>query len=299
MTQSIDAVREFWDANPCGSATSNQDARRDYFREIEEYRYESEWHIPLVARFPEFHGKDVLEIGCGLGTDGLQFARHGARYTGVDLSPRSVELAREHFQLFGADGEFHVVNAESLPFESGSFDHVYSFGVIHHSPDVEAIVREIHRVLRPGGTFCVMVYNATSVNYVLEIMFLRKAFRLLLYPKHAPALLSRVLGFDRRKLETHRRLLLERPKMTKEEWISMNTDGPECPLARVYSAREALELFRDFDGVATQAWYFNESHWPVVGKRLPEQVRRELGRRFGWHRVVTGTKPAALSAPTP
>lgn len=296
MTQSIEAVREFWDANPCGSEASRADDRREYFDEIRRKRFASEWHIPLVARFDEFAGKDVLEIGCGLGTDGLEFARNGARYTGVDLSPRSIELAREHFELFRASGEFRVADAERLPFADGSFDHVYSFGVIHHSPDIEAIVREIERVLRPAGTFTVMVYNESSINYRIEIMVLRKLFRLALYPRAAPGVLSRVLGVDRAKLDEHRRLLLERRRVSREEWISMNTDGPECPLARVYSARAALALFRGFEDIRTDVWFFNEAHWPLVGRLVPEELRRRLGRRFGWHRMIYGRKPGAPAA---
>ena len=73
----------------------------------------------------------------------------------------------------------------------------------------------------------------------------------------------------------------------------MNTDGPECPLARVYSARGALELFRDFEDVRTDVWFFNEAHWPLVGRLLPDDIRRRLGRRFGWHRMVYGRKPVA------
>ena len=291
----VDAVREFWDAHPCNSALSERDDRRAYFEEIARKRYSLESHIPLVARFEDFAGKDVLEIGCGVGTDGLQFARHGARYVGVDLSPNSVALAREHFELFGVDGELEVADAERLPFEDERFDHVYSFGVIHHSPDTPAIVRQIHRVLRPGGTFCVMVYNRDSVNFWIEIMFLRRLFRVLLYARAAPRVLG-ALGLDREKLERHRALMLQKRGASRDEWVSMNTDGPDCPLARVYSAEEVQQLFHAFADVRSEAWFFNEQHWPVIGRLLPARLRTALGRRWGWHRVVVGRKPAAPAA---
>lgn len=288
----IDDVRAFWDSNPCGHQLSQEDERRAYFAELERKRYALEWHIPVVARFGEHRDRDVLEIGCGMGSDAIQFGRAGARYTGVDLTPAGIETTRERFALEGIEGRFVVSNAERLPFDDASFDHVYSFGVIHHSPDTEAIVREMARVLRPGGTATVMIYNRSSINYYVEIMFLRRVFRQLLRPGFMPAMLAALTGFDRWKLEGHRQAMLERPHMTKAEWISMNTDGPHCPLAKVYGRRDALELFAPFDEVRTEAWHFDHTHWPVVGRLMPAALRRWLGRRWGWHRMVFARKAA-------
>ena len=144
----------------------------------------------------------MVEIGCGLGTDGIEFAKRGANYIGVDLTPKSVELTQERFQVFGVPGRFEVANAETgLPFPDASVDHVYSFGVIHHSPTPEKIVGEIYRILRPGGTFTVMLYNRNSINYYIEIMFLRRLFRWCLLPKFMPRLISSATGFDLWKLK--------------------------------------------------------------------------------------------------
>jgi ubiquinone/menaquinone biosynthesis C-methylase UbiE len=153
MSTKIEQVKDFWDAHPCESTLSEQRERSVYFTEIQCKRYQLESHIPILAKFDQFRNRDVLEIGCGIGCDGLQFARNGARYVGVDLSPKSVQHAREQFELFGTSGRFEVMNAAKLDFASAAFDHVYSFGVIHHSPDTDAIVREIYRVFKPGGTF--------------------------------------------------------------------------------------------------------------------------------------------------
>jgi SAM-dependent methyltransferase len=292
MNATIQTVREFWDDNPCQSDLSAADDRRRYFEEISQKRYGGrEWHVPTVARFGEFAGKDVLEIGCGIATDGLEFARRGARYVGVDLTPRAIEHARERFGLFGVPGRFEVTNAEEpLPFPDNSFDHIYSFGVIHHSPTPERIVREMHRVLRPGGTFTVMLYNRSSINYYVEIMFLRKVFRWLLVPRFMPALLSRLTGFDQWKLEGHREALVGRGKLTHEQWVSMNTDGPHCPLAAVYNHAEAAELFHAFNDVRQEAWEFNVDHWPFVRRVIPLGLERTLGRWWGWHRMINGVK---------
>jgi ubiquinone/menaquinone biosynthesis C-methylase UbiE len=291
MTQTpIREVKEFWNSNPCQSDLSQAQNRRKYFEEIAQRRYgRREWYVPEVARFANYRDKKVLEIGCSIATDGLEFAKQGADYTGIDLTPASIEIARERFELFDVPGQFEVVNAEDrLPFADASFDHVYSWGVIHHSPKPERIVSEIYRVLRPGGTFTVMLYNRSSINYYIEIMCLRKLLRYLLRPKFMPALLARVTGFDRWKLEGHRDALTK--TLTHDEWVSMNTDGPFCPLARVYNRREAALLFGAFQNVKQELWEFNVDHWPYVRRLIPVSVEKWLGRRWGWSRVISGRK---------
>jgi ubiquinone/menaquinone biosynthesis C-methylase UbiE len=290
MDANISNVKDFWDSSPCQSKLSQAKDRRRYFEEISRKRFQGrEWHVPTVARFDAFCGKTVVEIGCGVGTDGIEFARNGANYIGVDLTPNSVELTRERFQVFGVPGRFEVANAEEgLPFPDASVDHVYSFGVIHHSPAPDKIIREIYRILKSGGTFTVMLYNRNSINYYIEIMFLRKIFRWCLLPKFIPGLLAGITGFDRWKLEGHREML--KKKISKEQWISMNTDGPFCPLASVYDHSEAAALFGDFDSVRQEVWEFNVDHWPFIRRVMPDSVVRWIGRRWGWHRMIYGKK---------
>jgi SAM-dependent methyltransferase len=292
-TAAISAVRAFWDSNPCQAALSAAEERRQYFEEISQKRYGGrEWHIPIVAKFGAFAGKRVLEIGCGIATDGLEFARHGADYVGVDLTPRAVELARERFAIFEMPGRFEMVNAEQdLPFPDGSFDHVYSFGVIHHSPAPERIVGEIFRVLKPGGTFTVMLYNRTSINYYVEIMFVRKLLRWTLLPRFMPGVIAAITGFDRWKLEGHREILVKKGRVSKADWVSMNTDGPFCPLARVYGWSDGGALFRSFREVRQEVWEFNVDHWPFFRTLIPDWLAKGLGRRWGWHRMIYGVRP--------
>ena len=137
-----------------------------------------------------------------------------------------------------------------------------------------------------------MLYNRTSINYYIEIMFMRKLFRQLLLPKFMPGLLSKLTGFDRWKLEGHRDVFIKKGKMTKIEWISINTDGPFCPLADVYDEKQAAALFKDFADLKQEAWEFNREHWSFLGKLIPVKVERALGRRWGWHRMIYGKKPA-------
>jgi ubiquinone/menaquinone biosynthesis C-methylase UbiE len=291
MNTTISDVKGFWDSNPCQSDLSEAQDRRRYFEEISTNRFgKREWHVPIVAAFHNYRGKDVLEVGCSIATDGLEFAKNGANYTGIDLTPNAIEMARERFQLFGVSGRFEVANAEErIPFPDETFDHIYSFGVIHHSPVPEKIVREIHRVLRKDGTCTVMLYNRSSINYYVEIMFLRKLFRHLLRPKWMPGVLAKITGFDRWKLEGHRETLSK--KLTHEQWVSMNTDGPYCPLAKVYKHAEAAALFSDFADVRQEVWEFNVDHWPALSNVLPKSAERWIGRRWGWHRMIYARKP--------
>ena len=169
-------VRAFWQEHPCGSKFSDAEiGTREFFDRVEAHRYEKEWHIPVAAQFASTRGLKVLEIGCGVGTDGLQFARGGATYTGVDLTEAAVGLARNNFASAGIAGEFRMSDAENLDFADESFDVVYSHGVLHHTPDIEAAVREIHRVLKPGGRAIVMLYHRGSYNYRIGIRVLRRA----------------------------------------------------------------------------------------------------------------------------
>jgi len=269
----IEEVREFWQQNPCGHETSHAEDRLEYFLGLERYRYSAAPWIREAAAFEQFRDRRVLEIGCGLGTDGAQFAKAGADYTGVDLTETAVSLARENFEVRGLHGELVVANAERLPFADASFDHVYSFGV------------------KRDGTITVMLYNRTSVNYYLEIMVLRRLGRALLRPEFAPGVLAKLLKLSRAKLEGHRRQLLRIPHPTPEQWVSMNTDGPDCPLARVYSSREAKALFASFLDVRTDVYMFDRTHWPYLGSLMSDSVADAIGRRVGWNRMVYATKP--------
>lgn len=156
-------VQQFWDETPCGSKHAEApEGSRSFFEQVERRRYELEPFIPTYADFEGACGETVLEVGVGLGTDLAQFARAGALVSGVDFSERSVELARRRLALEGLPGEVLVGDAENLPFPDAAFDRVYSWGVLHHTPDTARAAREIVRVLRPGGRLCVMLYARRS-----------------------------------------------------------------------------------------------------------------------------------------
>jgi ubiquinone/menaquinone biosynthesis C-methylase UbiE len=162
-------VRRFWEMTPCGSEDATApEGTRDYYTQVERYRYERE---PFIRRFAEFestHNLQVLEIGVGLGTDHLQFARAGARLHGIDLTERGVELVRARLALEELSSDLRVADAEALPFADDTFDVVYSWGVLHHTPDTARAISEAVRVSRPGGRICIMVYSRHAwVSYGL------------------------------------------------------------------------------------------------------------------------------------
>lgn len=162
-------VRSFWSRTPCGSwdATAPE-GTAEYFSQIEARRYELEPFIRRFAAFRSTRGQSVLEIGVGLGTDHVQFARAGARLHGIDLTQRGVELVGRRLELEGLSSDLRVADAETLPFADDSFDYVYSWGVLHHTPDTPKAVAEAIRVLRPGGRLCVMLYSRHAwVSYGL------------------------------------------------------------------------------------------------------------------------------------
>lgn len=156
-------VRAHWEADPCGAKTARAPAgSAEFYREVEEWRYRAEPFIPAFARFAECGGRDVLEVGVGLGTDFVRFARAGARVVGVDLTAKAVEMTRERLALEGLDGTVLVADAEALPFADAAFDVVYSYGVLHHTPDTRKALDEVRRVLRPGGEARIMLYSRRS-----------------------------------------------------------------------------------------------------------------------------------------
>jgi SAM-dependent methyltransferase len=162
----ISRVREFWNARPCNIRHSPRTiGERAYFDEVEMRKYFVEPHIPRFAEFERWKGKKVLEIGCGIGTETVSFARAGAQVVAVDLSDRSLEIARRRLQIYGLDDvklvECDVEHLqERLPVEG--YDLVYAFGVLHHTPDPDAALRQIRPYVSPSGSLKLMLYHRYS-----------------------------------------------------------------------------------------------------------------------------------------
>jgi 2-polyprenyl-3-methyl-5-hydroxy-6-metoxy-1,4-benzoquinol methylase len=266
----ISKVSEFWNARPCNIRHSPQPVgTREYFDEVEARKYFVEPHIPRFADFARWKGKKVLEIGCGIGTDTINFARAGAEVTAVDLTEKSLELARQRAKVFGVENQIHFIQAnaevlsQKVPVQS--YDLVYSFGVIHHTPNPDQVLEEIRKYMGPDSTLKVMVYHRWSWK-VLWILF----------------------GYGKGQF------------WKLDQVVARYAEAQEgCPVAYNYSRKSgrrwlASHGFRTTDTLVDhifpysipeygeyrykKVWYFR---W------MPEALFRTLERCFGWHLCLT------------
>lgn len=158
-----EAVHEFWNENSCGEQLYlKSEDQKGYAHQLEE-RYRLEPYIPAFAEFSTSSGKHVLEVGVGLGADHQSFAQAGAVMHGVDLTDRAIDHTKRRFEILDLKSELTVGDAENLPFEKNQFDIVYSWGVLHHSPDTQKAIQEVLKVLKPGGSARVMIYYKYSL----------------------------------------------------------------------------------------------------------------------------------------
>lgn len=260
-------AREQWGQDPCGAEYDRQHelGTREFFDSVERHRYNeyAPW-MPGLMEFDHYRGQRLLEIGCGMGTDLLQFARGGARCIGIDLTPRSVEITRHRFALYGAGGSFMISDGERLPFRSESFDVVYSNGVLHHTPDTEGAIREVHRVLRPGGIAKVMLYHRNSLNYWFEIVLRRG-----------------LLGFE---------FLRGRSAEDIMSRVVEHSDHGARPLVKVYSRAQTRALFSSFADVVIDVEQLTRAELRFLSPLVSESLLDRLRKRIGWNVVVTAKK---------
>lgn len=266
----ITKVRDYWNSRPCNIRHSAQPVgSREYFDDVEARKYIVEPHIPGFAEFDRWKGKRVLEIGCGIGTDTINFARAGAEVTAVDLTEKSLEVARERAAMFGVENHVRFIraNAEQLSEEVPvqPYDLVYSFGVIHHTPHPEQVLEQIRRYVTPESTVKIMIYNRWSWK-VLWILFA--------YGKCRFWMLNRLVA-DYSEAESG------------------------CPVTYCYSRASGRRLLEEHGfrvtGVTVdhifpysipeyvqyqykKVWYFR---W------MPKPLFRALERAFGWHLCLT------------
>ena len=170
---SIDDVKNFWNDRPCNVQHSiKPKGTKEYFDEVEKKKFFVEPHIKSFSHFNEWNGKKVLEIGCGLATAGINFARFGSEYTGVELSLESLDLAKKRFEVYNQNGKFYEGNAEKLSsfLPNEKYHLIYSWGVLHHTPHPEKAMSEISKYLAKDGVFKLMLYASNSwKNYMISI----------------------------------------------------------------------------------------------------------------------------------
>jgi len=210
-------VREYWEAEPCESRVGQSLERSEWFAEIDQYRYEKSPFIESFARIEEGRNKRVLEVGLGSASDFIRWARAGATLHGRDLTEAAVTLARERLAMESLQADVAVGDVEQLDFPDGFFDIVYSYGVIHLTPDTEAAAKEIHRVLKPGGRTRIMIYNLSGLS-VFAVWLLFGLFR-------------------------------GRPRLSRRQLMATYNESPGTKL---YTLSEAEQLFNRFRKVEIQ-----------------------------------------------
>ncbi len=274
-TSVIDQVRAYWSRRPCNIRHSTKPVgTREYFDEVEARKYFVEPHIPAFADFAHWRGKKVLEIGCGIGTDSINFARAGADITVVDLSGESLELCKKRFEVFGLKANFYEGNAEHLsdfvPLEK--YDLIYSFGVIHHTPHPERVMEQLKRYCKPDTELRLMLYTKWSWK-VLWIIF----------------------GYGHGAI------------WRSDELVRRYSEAQEgSPVTFYYSFRGVRWLLSDYDVVdihkdhifpyQIDKYVKYEYQWVWYFRWLPMPAFRWLERRTGWHTMITARPRSASTA---
>jgi SAM-dependent methyltransferase len=254
---STDDVRAYWEAHPLSAeAIPSEPGTPEFYRAHDRMRLESEpADIQLkLYEWDQYRGKRLLDIGCGTGYVANLYASGGANVTAVDIADRSVQLTRKRLELNGLRADVRQANAEQLPFDDASFDVVTSFGVLHHTPDTARALREVHRVLRPGGTTHLMFYNRNSFAY-------------------------RVLFPLKRMLQP-----AWRGKSAQDQVNAV--DGATNPLGKVFTRRDLMALLPGFGDFRFATWelFFHHAH------KIPQPLRDFMAARWGWFLYLKATK---------
>jgi ubiquinone/menaquinone biosynthesis C-methylase UbiE len=268
------AAVEQWTADPCGEVVAEGEAGTgSYFRSLLDARTDHAPWMDEELAYAAARDRDVLDVGCGQGIDVARYAAAGARVTGVDLTPRHVELATAHLAALELDATIVPGDAEQLPFADASFDRVSSNGVLHHTPRFEVALQEVHRVLRPSGEARIVVYNRSSLHYWCN-----------------QVLLSGIL----------QRALLEERSMAGvlSRNVEHSTIGAR-PLVRVYSPRQLRRALRaaGFSDVTTRVRHLHvQDAFPLamLAQRVPAlrdpATLDRIGRRAGWYVIGRGVR---------
>jgi 2-polyprenyl-3-methyl-5-hydroxy-6-metoxy-1,4-benzoquinol methylase len=167
----IASIQRYWNERIHDlKMTSHEVGSPEFFKDLDAYRFDKLHYLPRLVDFGGYSGLRLLEVGCGIGTDLVRFARGGAKVTGIDLSETAIELARRNFELNGLQADLRCANGEALPFPTGSFDVVYAHGVLQYTADAPSMLAECRRALKPGGEAIFMVYNRISWLNALSVV---------------------------------------------------------------------------------------------------------------------------------
>jgi len=263
-------VQKQWDGDPCGAVTAEHEeiGTLAFYRAVREHRYRvyAPW-MDEVMSFESWSGSRALEIGVGLGSDHYRLAKAGCAMTALDLSREHLRHTTRHLALEGLSTAPVYGDAERMPFPDNSFDLVYSFGVLHHTPGTQKAIAEVLRVLRPAGTALIGLYHRNSCFFWISTVIQNGLLRGRLFRKGWRRLLSDI---------EYRR-----------------NPAAAIPLVKVYSRRDTIRLFRNFDQVKIESHHIESSHFSLAGVLLRSVDRQRLEnwlRRYGWYLVIRAQK---------
>jgi ubiquinone/menaquinone biosynthesis C-methylase UbiE len=283
-TQKIEDIKNYWEESLCGAHFIEEERlTKEFFENYTTFRYQKEHQLLKIVDWESAKGKDVLEIGLGVGADSVRWGRNAKTYTGIDLTHEAVRTTKAHFKMMGLEGNIIQGNAENLPFENNSFDIVYSHGVLHHTENIENTFEQISRVLKHGGKFIIMLYTKDSFNYWVRIQFYFRT-RLLL------ELIKKKFGGKNN--QTWSEHIANQQKMgwkylSWSEFPHHCTDGPNCTTAYIYYKKEIIDKLAKF-GLAVED--SSKTHFPIWGGKKFVQLETALAKRLGFFRFYFGTK---------
>jgi 2-polyprenyl-3-methyl-5-hydroxy-6-metoxy-1,4-benzoquinol methylase len=262
---SIEEVKNYWNNRPCNIKYSKKEINTiEYFNEVEAKKYFVEPHIYKLADFQKWKGKKVLELGCGIGSDSINFARYGADLTVVDISDVSLDICKKRFELFGLNARFFNMNIEEIDFQNEKFDLIYSFGVIHHTVEPRNVIKKVEKLLNDDGEFRFMVYSKISYKLFWVMM------------EHNIKDINE--GFE---------------KLKRESEAQTN-----CPITHLYTFDdirnnlltnkfEIIDIWKDFIFTYDINEYYNnnyikDQYW----KDMDDEKINEMAKDLGWNTMV-------------
>jgi ubiquinone/menaquinone biosynthesis C-methylase UbiE len=262
----LETVKKYWNDRPCNIRHSNKEiGTLEYFEDVSERRYMVEPHIPGFADFSNWRGKNVLEIGCGIGTDSISFLKEGAKLTCVDLSEESIKLAKKRMEVYGLSADVRYANAEKLSdyLQPSKFDLIYSFGVLHHTPNPINSFGEVTKYMDIDSEFRMMVYHkgAFKVFQILEQYDYEYERVDELIAKHSEAQTGCPVTYSYTPKEITDILNEVGLKVTKIE------------IAHIFPYK--IEEYKRYE-------YVKESIW-----EMPESTFNEFQSKYGWHLLIT------------
>jgi ubiquinone/menaquinone biosynthesis C-methylase UbiE len=280
-SEGLEQVEGFWENNLCGKQfVEAKFPSKEFFELYRNFRYKKTHHLDKYVDWASSKGKDVLEIGLGIGADGTRWATHARSYTGVDLTAEAVKATQTHFSHLNLKGNIMQGNAEALSLPSENFDIVYSHGVLHHTVNMQSTFNEVNRVLRPGGQFIVMLYAKGSFNYWVRIQLYFR-FRLLF-----EILKNKLGGSSKGNWALH----LKNFKTEGWKYLSWNnfphrcTDGPDCKIANIYWRNEMCSMLEKAGFTIEKT---KKAHFPIGGSPKLEQF---FGSFMGFHQLIWARK---------